>query len=119
MTELQIRNDEGSGGARILHLAGPLTLSTLFEFQELVRKDRHSNGLIIELAEVPYIDSAGLGALLGAYASCQLHGRQFALTNLSPRVLMVLQVAKVNTLVPIFDTLAGAEGHFTARAGQA
>jgi len=119
MAELQIRGAEGSSGATILHLAGPLTLNTLFEFQDLVRKGGHANGLIIVLAEVPYMDSAGLGVILGAYVSCQRHGYKFALADVSERVLTLMKVAKVHTLVPRFATLEAAERHFAAAKSEA
>src|SRR3974390_947659 len=49
---------------RILELEGPLVLTTMFEFQSLVRADQ-SQTLIIDFANVPYADSAGIGALVG------------------------------------------------------
>jgi len=45
-------------------------LGTLFEFQDLVCTIE-SPRLIIDLSEVPYMDSAGFGAVLRAYSSCQ------------------------------------------------
>jgi anti-anti-sigma regulatory factor len=53
-------------GHRILTLDGPLVLSAMFEFQATVRAD-HSQTLVIDFTGVPYVDSAGIGALVGAY----------------------------------------------------
>lgn len=114
MDGLEIRTGEKQN-ARTLYLTGPLTLNTLFEFQDIVRKEQ-SKGLIIVLEEVPYMDSAGLGAVLGAYASCQRHGRKFALAKVSQRVRTLLQIAKVDTLVPWYDTLEAAETHVISTA---
>jgi anti-sigma B factor antagonist len=108
MDQLQIRSTEGAGGIVILHLEGPLTLTTLFEFQDAVRKQQ-ANGLILALGGVPYMDSAGLGAILGAYVSCQRRGQRFALADVSRRVLTLLEVARVDALVPRFETLEMAE----------
>jgi len=80
---------------------------TLFEFQDAVRKQQ-AKGLILDLGGVPYMDSAGLGAILGAYVSCQRNGRKFALAGVTRRVLTLLEVTKVDTLVPRFDTLEAA-----------
>lgn len=115
MDEIKIRSAGGPGGVQILYLDGPLTLSTLFEFQDTVRK-RHEGGLIIELSGVPYMDSAGLGAILGAFVSCQRSGRKFALANVPRRVLTLLEVAQVDKLVPRFDTLEAAEAAFGVKA---
>ncbi|HEY1205646.1 MAG: STAS domain-containing protein [Bryobacteraceae bacterium] len=115
MDQLQIRSTEGPGGILILHLEGPLTLTTLFEFQDTVRQQQ-AKGLILALGGVPYMDSAGLGAILGAYVSCQRQGQKFALADVSRRVLTLLEVAKVDALVPRFDTLEAAESHLAGKA---
>ena len=53
-------------GAHILRLSGPLVLTTLAEFQSRVRAEQSPN-LILDLTDVPYVDSAGIGALVGTY----------------------------------------------------
>src|SRR6516164_5060301 len=118
MDQIQIRCAKDASGTCVLHLEGPLTLATLFEFQNVVRSE-NSGGLIIVLEAVPYMDSAGLGAILGAYASCQRHGRKFAVTGVSSRVLTLLQVAKVDTLVPRYATAEAAQAEWGAAAAKA
>ena len=108
MDKCEIRSADGPGGVKILSLDGPLTLNTLFEFQDVVRKDQ-TGGLIIVLEDVPYMDSAGLGAILSAFASCQRHGRKFALACVSERVMALLRVTKVDGLVPRFATVEAVE----------
>jgi anti-sigma B factor antagonist len=118
MDQLQIRRTGSPGGVLILHLEGPLTLTTLFEFQDTVRQQQ-ANALIIALVGVPYMDSAGLGAILGAFVSCQRRGRKFALAGVSRRVLTLFEVARVDTLVPRFDTLEAAEMQLADKAESA
>jgi anti-sigma B factor antagonist len=118
MSEFEIRLVEGSGGTRILKLGGPLTLQTLFEFQDLVRK-LAAPGLILDLSGVPYMDSAGLGAVLGAYASCQRQGRKFALAHVSPRILTLLQVTHVDTILPRYESAEAAEAQLGGKAESA
>lgn len=115
MDKFEIRSAQGSSGASVLHLSGPLTLSTLFDFQDVVRKEQ-AGGLIIVLAEVPYMDSAGLGAILSAYASCQRHARKFALAGVSERVMALLRVTKVDALVPRYETVEAAEADWAVKA---
>ena len=62
-------------GQRILRLSGPLVLSSFFEFQTLIREDQ-TDALILDFTAVPYIDSAGIGALVGAYVNRQKTGRR-------------------------------------------
>jgi anti-sigma B factor antagonist len=114
MPSLEINVLSRPSGARIVSLRGPLTLQTLFDLQNTLRQE-HSD-LIIDLSEVPFMDSAGLGAILSAYASCQRNGKSFALAGVSSRVTVLLEVTKVNTLLPIFNTVADAEGASAAKA---
>jgi anti-sigma B factor antagonist len=71
------------------------------------------------LSDVPYMDSAGLGAILSAYASCQRHGKRFALANVSQRVMSLLQVSKVDSLVPQYESVEAAEKDWGMKAESA
>lgn len=114
MSNLEIQVTARPGGGRIVTLRGPVTLETLFDLQNVLRQE-HSD-LIIDLTEVPYMDSAGLGAILTAYASCQRQQHKFALANVPQRVMVLLQLTRVDTLLPIFDSVAAAEGQSAASA---
>jgi anti-anti-sigma factor len=115
MDKCEIRSEKGASGSTVLHLSGPLTLNTLFELQDVVRKEQ-TGGLIIVLAEVPYMDSAGLGAILSAFASCQRHQRNFTLASVSDRVMALLRVTKVDGLVPMIETVEAAEAAWGTKA---
>jgi anti-sigma B factor antagonist len=108
MKELQIQVSERANGARLLTLEGPLTLPNVFDFQNEVRKSQ--TDVILDLAGVPYMDSAGLGAILGAFASSQRTNHRFALVNVSDRLNIMFQVAHVDTLLPLFASVEAAEG---------
>ena len=92
-----------------MRLDGPLTLTNVFGFQGPVRSDE-SPCLIIDLRAVPYIDSAGIGALVGAQVSRQQKGRVLALVGVNERVMNSLKITKVAQFFTIFPTLAEAEG---------
>jgi anti-sigma B factor antagonist len=70
---------------RILTLSGPLVLPNIFHFQATVRADE-SQTLIIDFGPVPYVDSAGIGALVDAYVTRQHSKRRLALVSVSNRV---------------------------------
>ncbi len=95
-------------GTTILVLSGPLTLSNLFEFQSLVRSSE-AQSLIVDLTAVPYIDSAGIGCLVGGHVSHQRNQRKFSLVGVSERVRTVLNITGVESLFPIFATIDEAE----------
>lgn len=98
-------------GLRVLSVEGPLTLSTLFPFQEAWRAEQ-APVLIFDLAAVPYADSAAIGSIVNAYVSRQNSGRKMAVVA-QERVRKVMQITKVATLFPIFETLGEAKGSFS------
>ena len=106
---LQVENLAGSrDGRRILRLTGPLTLSNLFEFQALVRAEKASV-IIVDLTNVPYIDSAGIGSLMGAHVSRQKDGRALALVGVNKRVKDALEVTRVFSFFRVYPSVAEAE----------
>ena len=106
---LQITDQPGSqAGQRILTLNGPLVLATMFQFQATVRADQ-SAVLIIDFSKVPYVDSAGIGALVGAYVTRQNSNRRLALVAVPSRVRDALKVTRVDHFFGFFDSVAAAE----------
>jgi len=95
-------------GDRVLRLSGPLVISNLFDFQSKIRSDQ-SHRLIIDFTNVPYVDSAGIGALVGAQVSHSKQGRSLALVGVNQRVVNALKVTHVENLFRIFDSQAAAE----------
>lgn len=109
MPEFKIEKQSGSrDGVRILKLTGPFTLAGIFDFQAIVRDDPPPT-TIVDLADVPYMDSAALGSLLGLHVSCQRHGRNYMLIGVSPRIETLFQVAGVNGILAVSPSLAEAE----------
>lgn len=91
---LEIERVEDSTGATVLRLHGPLLLGNFFSFQSTVRADS-APLLIVDMADVPYIDSAGIGCLVGAQVSRANSGRTLVLVGAPDRVLTSLKVTKV------------------------
>jgi anti-anti-sigma factor len=119
MEEMEVVRDAGvTGSTTILRLKGPLTLSTLFLLQSTLREIGGVD-TVIDVAEVPYIDSAGLGTILGYWAHTQRTGHKFALTGVNPRIGVLLEITKVKTVLPMFKTAEDADGHFTGTAAVA
>jgi anti-sigma B factor antagonist len=106
---LRIEDQPGSQPSqRILRLTGALVLTTVFEFQSTVRADT-SRSLIIDFTNVPYVDSAGIGALVGAYVTRQHSGRTLALVGVSERIHNALKVTHVEQFFRFFDSVEAAE----------
>lgn len=88
---------------RILLLRGPITMETAQQFERAVRHEL-AETMILDLSDVPYIDSVGLGALVATYVSCQKAGRYLVLTGLKPRVQKIMDITKVNEYFVTFGT---------------
>lgn len=113
MEEIQIERSAGIGDhVSILKLQGPLTMSTLFDFQTAIRQP-DLKSTIIDLGGVPYIDSAGLGMILSHWAHTQRIGVNFAIVSIPERVRVLMDMTKVTTLLPSFPTVAEAERSFS------
>ncbi len=110
--ELKIEMSDSPKGGRIIKLAGPLTLRTLFDFQDASRKE-NTKPVIVDITNVPYMDSAGLGAIISIFASCQRTQRGFALTGLSERIRTLFEVTHCDGLLPCFETLEAADAAAT------
>lgn len=111
MPQEPLRIEDISGppdGHRLLRLTGPVTISNFFEFQALVRGNT-SRCLILDLSQVPYIDSAGIGALVGAYVNHQKDGRSLALVGVTSRVRDALAVTHVEQFFHFYETQTAAE----------
>lgn len=91
------------GDVTILELHGRLVMdedtSCTELIDDLVRQGRIR--LILDLRDVSYIDSAGVGALIAKYVSLRRRGGDLRLVSLSDRVRRVITIAR---LLDVFDT---------------
>lgn len=94
---LEIERLDGPTGTSILRLHGPLLLGNFFAFQSMVRAD-DANLLIIDMSDVPYIDSAGIGCLVGAHISRENAGHKLIVAGAGERLVNALKVTRVDQL---------------------
>ena len=104
--------------AVILDLSGRITLGEpLAELRDSIREaladDRKS--ILLNLADVSYIDSSGLGQLISSYATTTSRGGQMKLLNLQKRVNDLMQVTK---LLTVFETYTSEEAALRSLAAQ-
>jgi anti-sigma B factor antagonist len=104
----------GLPGTSIIRLAGPLTLATQSVLEEALQRIGDAD-TIIDVFDVPYIDSAGLGTIIAHFSHTQRNGRSFAMTGVSRRIQMLLELTHVNKILPVYPTNADAERAFSAR----
>jgi anti-anti-sigma factor len=96
-------------GTRILRLVGPLTLRNLFKFQEELQQGLKPSLAILDLTGVPYMDSAGMGALINYYVHCEKNSIRMTVAGVSSRVMELFKLTKVDTVIPLAATAEEAE----------
>lgn len=84
----------------ILKLKGKLSLETVHNFIQTVRQEPAAQ-LILDMDQVSFLDSAGVGALVQLFVHRRNLGKRFALTRLSQQNNAVMQVAGLTKLLPI------------------
>lgn len=108
-----------SGTVAILDLHGRLTLGEPVGALRDTLKDMISRGqanILLNLAGVSYIDSSGLGELVGGYATVGNRGGRLKLMNLQERVHQLMQLTKLYSVFEVFTDEAEAIQSFQARA---
>jgi len=109
LENLQIVASQSSRGVRILSLKGPLSMRTLFKFQETVRSES-SPVLIVDFSDVPFIDSAGLGAVVAAHVNARKSDRRILFAAFNGQVRTLIEMTHVNDLLlQTYDTIQDAE----------
>ena len=105
---LTIEDIAGQDKTRLLKLSGPLTISNLFDFQSRVRTNTVER-LILDFTNVPYVDSAGIGAMVGAHVTHSKDGRSLALVGVNQRVRAALGVTRVEQFFKFYDSQEEAQ----------
>jgi len=90
-----------------MKLSGPLTIRTLFEFQDAARKET-KRPVVVDLTTVPYMDSAGLGCVVSVFTSCQRSQRKFAIFGMCERISTLFEVSHLEGLLPTFPSIEAA-----------
>ena len=98
-------------GVTILDLQGKMLIG---EGDELLREKINSlveNGtekIVLNLAEVPYVDSAGLGEIVRCYTTVSRKNGELKLLNLTKRIHDLLSITKLLTVFDSYDDEASA-----------
>jgi anti-sigma B factor antagonist len=107
------------GDVVVLDLKGKITLG---EGDELLKDKVNSlvnqghKKIVLNLADVPYIDSAGLGEVVRTYTTVSRQGGSLKLLNLTKRITDLLSITKLLTVFETFDSENEAVRSFSASA---
>lgn len=105
-----------AGDVTILVLAGKLTIGGGHELlkDKIADVIRQGNDkLLLNLTEVPYVDSAGLGELVRTYTAVNRKGGQLKLLGLAKRIRDQLRLTKLLTVFDIVETEQAALDSFS------
>ena len=107
------------GDVTVLDLKGRVTLG---EGDELLKDKVNSllnqgiKKIVLNLADVPYIDSAGLGEIVRTYTTVSKQGGTLKLLNLTKRITDLLSITKLLTVFETFDNENEAVRSFSQSA---
>src|SRR5439155_26969014 len=112
-------SERTNNGVVVLDLKGKITLG---EGDELLKDKVNSlvnqgyKKLVLNLADVPYIDSAGLGEIVQTYTTVSRNGGSLKLLNLTKRITDLLSITKLLTVFETFESENDAVRSFSASA---
>lgn len=102
-------------GVTVLDLSGRITLGEgSVQLRDEVRDllSKGSKHILLNLGDVNYIDSSGIGELVSAYTTVRNQGGELKLLNLTKKVHDLLQITKLYTVFEIKDDEASAIASF-------
>ena len=110
MSQLSIKDRE-LGDVTILDLSGKITIGEgSVQLREAVRRllDDGKKKILLNLGEVAYVDSSGIGELVSSYTTTNNQGGQLKLLNLTKKIQDLLMITKLLTVFETFDSEASA-----------
>jgi anti-sigma B factor antagonist len=102
-------------GVTILDLSGRITLGEgSVQLRDAIRDllSKGSKLILLNLADVNYIDSSGIGELVSAYTTVRNQGGELKLLNLTKKVHDLLQITKLYTVFDVRDDETAAVKSF-------
>jgi anti-sigma B factor antagonist len=108
--------DHEVDGASVVALDGRIVLGDESQALRQKLKSLIADGnkkIILNMDNIKYIDSAGLGILVAAHVNAKLQGAALMLSNLGTKFQEILQITKLVTLFQVFNTEAAAVASFS------
>ena len=108
-------NNRQNGDVVIVDVGGKITLGDgSVAIREAVKKlvADGSKNIVLNLGDVTYIDSSGIGELVSAFTTVSNNGGSLKLLNLTKRVHDLLQITKLYTVFEVHNDEAGAVASF-------
>lgn len=110
-------NVRESGNVLILDLIGRITIGEeVASLRNTIKEhlDSGQKNILLNLADVTYIDSTGLGQFVGSFATVTSLGGKLKLVNLQKKMHELMQITKLITVFETFDSESAALHSFAA-----
>ena len=104
---LEIEVDD-TGGYTLCRPVGELDAYTVTHFRDTLGELASHPRVVIDLSEVPFMDSAGLGALIGGIRRAREQGGDVAVACSRPTLTRLLHTTGFDRIVPVTETLESA-----------
>ena len=101
---LEIEVDE-KAGYTLCRPVGELDAYTVTSFREALGELAQRPRVVIDLSDVPFMDSAGLGALIGGIRRAREHGGEVAVACSRPTLTRLLHTTGFDRIVPVTETI--------------
>lgn len=94
-------------GVTVVSLSGDLDVSDALSLREMLGRAQGdgANPVLLDLADVGFIDSSGVGLLVSAHRRATVAGGQFALAALTPTVTRVLELTRTDRMLMVLPTV--------------
>jgi len=106
---LTIGTEETGDGFSICRPAGELDAFTVAQFRQILAELASAKKLVIDLSGVPFIDSAGLGALIGGIRRTRELGGDVAVACDRPTLVRLLKTTGFDRIVNVTDNVEQAK----------
>ena len=109
-SKFTIERAESETHGTVFRFSGPFTARDMYNslspdaFRNIFESapgDEQPPAHVLDLTEVPYMDSMGLGMLASHYVRCQSKGIRLSITGVSPRVQELLRITRMENVLPI------------------
>ena len=108
--------DGAHPGEKVMILEGVLTAETAFRLRDALRGGQPPT-LILDMSRVRYVDSSGLGVLIGSYVSFERNCKRMLLAGLNDHVWDLFRTCKIDDVFTRYATVADAEQTVAAASG--
>jgi anti-sigma B factor antagonist len=95
-------------GVVVVRVEGELDMATSGRFEEALGAASPGGRLVIDLTECTFLDSSAVRLLVGAARAADESDERVSLVARDPGILRVLEIAAVDTMLPVHDSLDSA-----------